>query len=65
MTFRARTSGGAFRTKEKFIVFKGAFNRPHDIPIAFAEKTDLELKGDAAASTTDVAASFDLILVKN
>lgn len=65
MILRARTQGGAFRTQEKFIVFKGAFNRNHDIPLVFAEKTDIEVQGDAAASTTDVAASFDLILVKN
>lgn len=65
MIFRARTQGGAFRTREKFIVFKGSFDRPHDIPYVFAEKTDLEIQGDAAAATTDVAANFDLILVKD
>ena len=65
MIFRARTEGGAFRTKEKFIVFKGSFDRNHEIPYVFAEKTDLEVQGDAAASTTDVFATFDIILVKN
>ena len=65
MIFRQRPTGGAFRTAEKFIVFKGAFNRNHDVPLKFVEKTDLELQGDAAAATTDVAGSFDIILVKN
>jgi hypothetical protein len=65
MSFRQRPVGGAFRTAEKFIVFKGSFDRPHEIPLSFAEKTDLELLGTAANSTTDVAGNFDLILVKN
>jgi hypothetical protein len=65
MTFRHRPQGGAFRTAEKFVVFKSSVTRPHDIPLVFVEKTDLELLGDAAASTTDVAGSFDIILVKN
>jgi hypothetical protein len=65
MTLRTRADGGAFRTAQKFIVFKGSVQVPHDIPLAIAEKTDIEMLGDAAAATTDVAASFDLILVKN
>jgi hypothetical protein len=65
ITFRQRPQGGAFKTAEKFIVFKGSFNRPHDIPLVFPEKTDLEMKGEAALATTDVAGSFDIILVKN
>lgn len=65
MTLRTRADGGAFRTSQKFIVFKGNFTVRHDVPLVIAEKTDIEMLGDAAASTTDVAASFDLILVKN
>jgi hypothetical protein len=65
ITLRARVQGGAFRTKQKFITFKDTAVMAHDIPLVFAEKTDIEMKGDAAAQTTDVAADFDLILVKN
>lgn len=65
ITLRTRVNGGAFRTQQKFIVFKSTSQLYHDIPITIAEKTDVEVQGDAAASTTDVAASFDLILVKN
>jgi hypothetical protein len=65
ITFRQRPQGGAFRAAEKFIVFKGTANREHTIPLVFPEKTDLEMKADAALSTTDVAGSFDIILVKN
>jgi hypothetical protein len=65
ITLRTREEGSAFRVKERFIVFESAHDRAHDIPIKINEKTDIEVLGDAAASTTDVAASFDLILVKN
>lgn len=65
ITLRARAEGGAFRTKDKFIVFKDMITVNYPVPTVFAEKTDIEMKGDAAASTTDVAANFDLILVKN
>ncbi len=65
ITLRARTFGGAFRTKQKFVVFKGSFAQQHDVPLVFTEKTDIEMLADAALSTTDVAADFDLILVAN
>jgi hypothetical protein len=65
ITLRSRVEGGAFRTQDKFIVFKDMLTMRYPIPTVFAEKTDIEMKGDAAASTTDVAANFDLILVKN
>jgi hypothetical protein len=65
MSLRKREFGAAFRTVEKFIVFKGNENVDHDVPLVFPEKTDIEIRGDAAASTTDVAADFDLILVRN
>jgi len=63
ITLRSRTVGGAFRTKEKFVAFKSTVSLEHDVPLVFAEKTDIEIKAAAAASTTDVAASFDLILL--
>jgi len=65
MTLRTRAEGGAFRTKDKFIVFKDMLTLQYPVPIEIAEKTDIEMKGASALSTTDVAANFDLILVKN
>lgn len=65
MTLRARNVGESFRTKMKFIVFKSHSQLDRHIPLKFLEKTDIEVRGDAAASTTDVAATFDLILIKN
>lgn len=65
VTFRAREQGGAFRTKNKFVTFKGTYPLNFPIPQVFAEKTDLEIIATGNASPTDVAATFDLILVKN
>ena len=65
VTLRAREQGGAFRTKNKFVTFKGTYPIHYDIPQVFAEKTDIEVIATGNASPTDVAATFDLILVKN
>lgn len=65
VTFRARESGGAFRTKNKFVTFKGTYPLDFPVPQVFSEKTDLEIIATGNASPTDVAATFDLILVKN
>jgi hypothetical protein len=65
VTFRARESGGAFRTKNKFVTFEGTYPLNFPVPQVFSEKTDLEIIATGNASPTDVAATFDLILVKN
>jgi len=65
ITLRSRTEGGAFRTKEKFVVFKGTVDRSHDIPLVFTEKTDIEMLAASATGTTDVAGSFDMVLLPN
>jgi hypothetical protein len=65
VTFRAREVGGAFRTKNKFVTFKGTYPLDFPVPQVFPEKTDLEIIATGNASATDVAATFDLILVKN
>jgi hypothetical protein len=62
---RSRAVGGAFRTKSKFVVFKTSFTVPFDVPLAFPEKTDIEVRGASALSTTDVAANFSLLLMAN
>ena len=62
MTLRTRSQGGAWRTKEKFITFKTTVTMSHQLPLIIPEKTDIELLGAAAAATTDVAGSFDLVL---
>ena len=65
VTMKARTVGGAFRTKNKFVVFKGTYPIHFDIPQAYAEKTDIEVIATGNATATDVAITFELILVKN
>lgn len=65
ITFLARPFGGAFRTKNKFVVFKGSFLMPYVVPVSFAEKTDLELRVVGNASATDASGTMDIVLVKN
>lgn len=65
VTFRSREAGGAFRTKDKFIIFRGTTIIPHHVPIEFPEKTDLEVIAVGNAAPTDAAATFDIILVEN
>jgi hypothetical protein len=65
VSLKARTVGGAFRTKNKFVIFKGTYPINYDVPLVFIEKTDIEVTATGNASATDVGASFDLILVKN
>lgn len=62
---KSREFGGAFRTKNKFIVLQGTHSFDHPIPLVFTEKTDIAVTATGNASPTSVAASFDLILVKN
>lgn len=62
---RARTEGGAFRTQEKFVVFKQTTTLDFPYPLKFEAKTDIELRGASAAATPAVNGSFDLLLVKD
>ena len=59
----ARPLGGIFNTKEKLLVKQGNTFVMHALPKVFDEKTDIELRAKISASTTDVAAAFDIILI--
>jgi hypothetical protein len=65
VTMKSREVGGAFRTKNKFVIFKGTYPIQFAVPQAFAEKTDIEVTATGNATETDVAITFDIILVKN
>ena len=65
ITFRMRKTGESWRTIDKFIVFRSMIRINHEIPHEIPAGTDLEVKADSSASTVDVTASFDMILVKN
>lgn len=65
IVLRTRAFGGAFRTQNRFVVLEGSFAHIYEIPVRYPEKTDLEVIGTSGASTIDVAANFDLILLNN
>jgi hypothetical protein len=65
VTLVSRLVGGAFRTQNKFTVFKGSFLMPYAAPAVFPEKTDLEMRVVGNASATDASGTMDIILVKN
>ena len=65
VTLVSRLVGGAFRTQNKFTVFKGSFLMPYSVPVVFPEKTDLEMRVVGNASATDASGTMDIILVKN
>ena len=65
VTLRKRELGGAFRTQNKFITFKGTYPLDFEVPLEYTEKTDIEVIATGNASPTDVAVTFDLILVRN
>jgi len=59
----ARPLGGAFNTKDKFLIEAGNTAIQHPYPVAFDEKVDIEVRGHVSASTTAIAAAFDIILI--
>jgi len=59
----ARPLGGVFNTKDKFLIESGNTIIQHPVPVLFDEKTDIELRGVVSASTTPMAAGFDIVLM--
>ena len=63
-TFRSRVSATApWLIKDAFVILAGTTRIPHDMPLVFPAASDLELIGDASASTVDAYGSFSLILL--
>lgn len=63
ITLRKREEGQGWRVQKRAIVFQTVYNSSHTIPIVFPEKTDIELRGVAAAGSVDTSGSFELILM--
>lgn len=62
----SRPFGGVFNTRDKWALdatTSSMMQFHYDPPVMFAEKTDIELRGDAAASTMIASGSFDLLLL--
>jgi hypothetical protein len=63
--FLTSENGGPWRTRNRFAVQQGSVYVPYHFPLVLNEKTDIEVQGTASASTVDVSASFEFILVDN
>jgi hypothetical protein len=61
-----RPLGGVFRTQSSArTAGNGDFVLDLHTPIAFTEKTDLEIRAIASAGTSNVSAEFEGIYIKN
>lgn len=68
VVFRIRRNGVGFasRTQEKNEIANGVYTcTPHDPPIAFEEKTDIEMTALSAGNNAAVTATFDLLMFPN
>lgn len=63
MRVLARPLNGVFNVKDKFLIEAGNTAIQHPYPVSFDEKTDIEIRGMVSASTTPIAAAFDILLV--
>lgn len=63
----ARPDGEVFQVKDKFVQAEGSHHQRYNVPIKFAEKTDLELRciGDSAGADIAVSGAMDIIYIKN
>lgn len=61
----ARLSGGVFRTQQKVTLQEGSFQQKYEIPLVFPEKTDIEARAVSSGSNNAVAATFDILYIKN
>ena len=60
---RAKSESGAWQLKGQFGTFAAAVEYDYDIPLTFDEKTDIEFRAKAGA-TSEMGVVFDMILQK-
>lgn len=59
---RARESSGAWNVKGLWGTFAASVNYDYPVPLKFEEKTDIQIRAKAGA-TSEIGAIFDLILI--
>jgi hypothetical protein len=59
LTLFVRPDGGVFQNKFTFVLNGSVLTRTYDLPISFAEKSDVEIRATTGATGGDVAAGFD------
>lgn len=63
----SRPNGEVFQTKDKITLNVGSHVQDYKFPIAFTEKTDIEVQGigDSSTSNGNVSAGLDFVYIKN
>jgi len=63
----ARSPGGVFNIKDRFVKSEGSVHQGYDVPQKFLEKTDLEYRaiGDSATANIAISAAMDIIYIQN
>jgi hypothetical protein len=61
----AREFGGVFRTQQKVTIQTGFLDQEYPIPLEFPEKTDIEARAVSSGANNIVAATFNIIYIKN
>jgi hypothetical protein len=58
---RSKSATGAWQVKGEFGTFSAVINYDYPVPLIFTEKTDIQIRSKAGA-TSEMGAIFDLIL---
>lgn len=61
----ARLLGGLFRTQQKVTIQTGFLDQEYPIPLEFPEKTDIEARAVSSGANNIVAATFNIMYIKN
>ena len=63
----AKPFGEVFQVKDKFVIAQGNHSQKYNIPLSFAEKTDIEVRcvGDSSGANIAVSAGLDIVYIKN
>jgi len=62
---RAREPGGVFRVRAKYTLANAVMEEAYPFPLKFPEKTDIQVTGQSSSGVQEIAAMFDLLLIKN
>lgn len=65
MWIKVRPFGEVFQTKVRDMIFQNNKSMQKALPIRVEEKSDIKISAATDVGTTDIAASFDLILIDN
>jgi hypothetical protein len=63
--FYVRPFGECFQLKEHVHIYESSYEYEFCVPLKYTEKSDIEIRAKTSATTQEVSAGFDLILIDN